>query len=125
MKHYITLQVNSRIHVLTDTDRSRQEQINVIPNPNYCNTGKALAGILRKNETLEDWINRKKMMSGELLTPNLLQDYGFVKVRYGVYSKDNILLYKNSKENSFRVKKGNKLVRYIRYENELNEIINQ
>jgi len=57
MSNYKTITVHSRTHVLTDYDRNNK----VYPNPNYKNTGMALVGILRKDETLKEWILRAKI----------------------------------------------------------------
>ena len=52
--------VNGRQHVIRVVDRNFKKDL---PDPNYRGTGQALVGILKKNETLEqfraDWVERE------------------------------------------------------------------
>ena len=69
--NYHQLEVNGRIHILKLVDRNgqyyfkhqkerRPARMEALPNPNYKGTGMALCGILKKGETLEQWIERTR-----------------------------------------------------------------
>jgi len=58
MKTYGTIKVGDKFHVVTQTSKDRKDT-DLYPDANYRNTGLALCGILKDNETLQDWINRK------------------------------------------------------------------
>ena len=50
---YELIQVCGYYHVITKVnDRP------IYMNANYCNTGKALCGVLRKGESFESWLDR-------------------------------------------------------------------
>lgn len=56
MNQYMPLQIGAFTHVLTfASDRGDK-----IPGANYKGTGKALVGVLKKGETMTDFINRQK-----------------------------------------------------------------
>ena len=55
MKHYSTVNVGRRLHVVHEVKRDTEANI---PDPNYKNTGMALCGVVDKGEDLDHW--RKK-----------------------------------------------------------------
>ena len=57
MKTYTLIKILSRDHVLTEAE---DRNSHVHPCANYRNTGKALAGVLNKGETIEQWKERTK-----------------------------------------------------------------
>lgn len=57
---YSTIKVVNRLHVLKEVFRSDDGR--QYPNPNYLKTGKALCGILEKNQTLEEWCEKYKKL---------------------------------------------------------------
>jgi hypothetical protein len=56
MKIYSTIKVNNRLHVLREISWRYADY----PLPDYRETGKALAGIVKKGETLNDWLSKPK-----------------------------------------------------------------
>ena len=55
MKHYLTIEVNKRTHVICISKRDVSPEI---PEPNYMDTGMALCGVVDKGDTLDDWIRK-------------------------------------------------------------------
>ena len=49
-----TIKLNGREHILKDVVR-----YGVHPDPNFAGTGKALCGVLKKGQSLEDWEKQK------------------------------------------------------------------
>ena len=60
---YIVKKIGRTSYVLSDTKRITKE----IKRENFCGTGLALAGILKENETLEQWKDRVYKVRMELL----------------------------------------------------------
>jgi hypothetical protein len=58
-QNFSIIRVCGRSHVIREVDRPnvlyRDNVKIVIPDPNYMNTGKALCGILKIGQTLEEW----------------------------------------------------------------------
>ena len=52
---YEILKVNGYSYILSNFKRASKE----FPQANFMGTGKALAGVLRKNQSLEDWISER------------------------------------------------------------------
>jgi len=52
---YSTIEFNGRLHILTDAPETR----GAYPMPNFMGTGKALAGVCKKGETIEEWMKRR------------------------------------------------------------------
>ena len=65
-KHYETIRVGGRTHVITKSEPrgfyqdSNKNPIGEIPEANYMNTCMALCGVLKKGESLASWKKRKK-----------------------------------------------------------------
>jgi len=57
MKTYTLFRILGRDHVLTDAE---DRNSHVHPCANYLSTGKAMAGVLNKGETIEQWMKRTK-----------------------------------------------------------------
>ena len=55
--NYSTISVNGHNHVLIISDTRDNSNM---PAANYRNTGKALCGVMRKGETLEQFLERKR-----------------------------------------------------------------
>jgi hypothetical protein len=54
-KIFKTVEVHGRVHVVCS---SYSRNISIHDEANYCNTGMALCGVLKKNETLDKWKRR-------------------------------------------------------------------
>jgi hypothetical protein len=63
MNDYTTIKVCGKLHVIRDIQRPTVTYRNgvriITPEPDYMNTGKALCGILKKGQTLDEWIKSK------------------------------------------------------------------
>lgn len=53
---YSTIVVWSRLHVICE---SKERKGNLHRDANYMGTGKALCGVLKKGQTLEEWMKNK------------------------------------------------------------------
>lgn len=62
MKNYEVIRVCGRQHIVCAVNnRTRPQDKEPLPDPNYQNTGKALCGVLAKGESLNEWKDRKTM----------------------------------------------------------------
>lgn len=56
MTLYGTIKVVGRTHIVKEVFRKDMD----FPAPNYQGTGKALVGVCRVGETLEEWVKRRR-----------------------------------------------------------------
>lgn len=56
MAQYETIKVVNRTHIIKEDFRKDM----CFPDPNYQGTGKALVGVCRVGETLDEWVKRRR-----------------------------------------------------------------